>query len=163
MSQFYDKSCLNEQIRMQARFNQLEASQLDIKQMQGLEYELWYFTHEPSLYVIRKQMRRSTQRTDLLAVYYIVQGTIYQSPVLHSLLSNRVLTALHHTRSAIELASHGYDFHPMKGYEWKQNSNKKLNPVAEESKDTLVKHHRSIVEYRQQLDLLLFDTFKPPS
>ena len=57
LSQYYDPLCLNEQIKMQARFNQLQS--LDQKQMKGLEYELWYFTLQPCLFVIKRQMRHS--------------------------------------------------------------------------------------------------------
>ena len=42
--------------------------------MVGFEYELWYFTLDPSFYVIRKNYRSSPVKFDLVDVYYIVQG-----------------------------------------------------------------------------------------
>ena len=68
-SQFYDPTSINEQFHMQQRFNpSLQGSRpqgvgqgttLDRRKMKGLEFELWYFTHQPSLYVIRRQLRSS--------------------------------------------------------------------------------------------------------
>lgn len=40
-SQFYDPLCINEQLKMQARFNELEAQQLDMTTMKGVEFTLW--------------------------------------------------------------------------------------------------------------------------
>lgn len=62
LSQFYDSNSLNEQIKQQTRFNQLQASQLDTKNMTGIEFELWHFTIKPSFYVIRKQARKSPEK-----------------------------------------------------------------------------------------------------
>ncbi|KAH9265234.1 hypothetical protein BASA83_011234 [Batrachochytrium salamandrivorans] len=90
MSQFYDKSCLNEQLKMQVRHNDLQAQQLDGRQMKGLEYTIWYFTLQPSLFVIRKQTRFSPTRVDLIAVYYIVEAkeSYRHNPILGYSWSN---------------------------------------------------------------------------
>ncbi|KAI8920550.1 MED6 mediator sub complex component-domain-containing protein [Entophlyctis helioformis] len=118
LSQFYDNSCLNEQLKMQARFNELQAHQLDRRQMRGLEFDLWYYTHIPSLYVIRKQTRHSPTKTELIAVYYIIEGTIYQAPSLYQLLSNRVRTSLYFAQQALETGRKEYRYHPIRGYRW---------------------------------------------
>jgi hypothetical protein len=62
LSQFYDTNSLNEQIKQQTRFNQLLASQLDTRNMTGIEFELCHFTIKPSFYVIRKQLRSSIEK-----------------------------------------------------------------------------------------------------
>ena len=62
LSQFYDKSCLNEQVKMQSKFNSLQQDQLDRTKMKGIEYDLWYFTVTPSLYVVKKQYRHSPNK-----------------------------------------------------------------------------------------------------
>jgi mediator of RNA polymerase II transcription subunit 6 len=62
LSQFYDPTSINEQFKMQQRFNQLSkepTASLDRRNMKGLEFELWYFTLQPSLFVIRRQIRSS--------------------------------------------------------------------------------------------------------
>lgn len=72
LSQFYDHSCLNEQLRMQARFSSVSGPGFDVNDpvalrekrstMRGLEYDLWFFTPTPSLFVIRRQIRQSPTR-----------------------------------------------------------------------------------------------------
>ncbi|KAJ3072425.1 Mediator of RNA polymerase II transcription subunit 6, partial [Quaeritorhiza haematococci] len=118
LSQFYDKSSLNEQIKMQARFNELQANMLDRRRMVGLEYDLWYFTYQPSLFVIRKKYRSSPTKVDLIGIYYIIEGTIYQAPDLYTLLSNRILTSLHFVEKAFVEAREEARFHPAQGYLW---------------------------------------------
>ncbi|KAJ3379962.1 Mediator of RNA polymerase II transcription subunit 6 [Entophlyctis sp. JEL0112] len=117
--QFYDKSCINEQIQMQARFNSLNPDDLEkMKQdMIGIEYALHSFSYNPSLFVIHKY-NRTKERVDLSAVYYIAEGTIYQSPDLSTLLSNRVLTSLHHITSAFSCVSSEARFQPARPYHW---------------------------------------------
>lgn len=51
---------------MQARFNELEAENLDHTKMVGIEFELWYFTYEPSYFVIRKSHRYSATKSKFL-------------------------------------------------------------------------------------------------
>ena len=66
LSQFYDPSCLNEQLRMQGRFSNALSADEDTRArrltMRGLEYELWFSVPVPSLFVIRRQMRQSPTR-----------------------------------------------------------------------------------------------------
>ncbi|KAJ3345760.1 Mediator of RNA polymerase II transcription subunit 6 [Kappamyces sp. JEL0680] len=90
-SQFYDKSCINEQLKMQARFNNLLPAELDIKLLKGVEYELWYFTQQPSYFVLRKSMRYSPVKAELLTIYYIIEGTIFQAPSLDKIATMRLV------------------------------------------------------------------------
>ncbi|KAI8895544.1 MED6 mediator sub complex component-domain-containing protein [Globomyces pollinis-pini] len=132
-SQFYDTSCINEQIKMQARFNLLEANLLDHTKMVGFEYDLWYFTYQPSYFIIRKHQRYSPQKTELVAIYYIVEGTIYQSPSLSTLLTNRVLTSTFFLTKAFEVGKDNSRFHPVQGYRWVTDE-----PAIQESRKELV-------------------------
>ncbi|KND04822.1 uncharacterized protein SPPG_00525 [Spizellomyces punctatus DAOM BR117] len=123
LSEFYDKSSINEQLRMQARFNELQTSQLDKRQMTGIDYELLYaiVNVQPSLFVITKGMRRSPNNVDLLAAYYILDGTVYQTPDLHTLVSNRILTSLHHVQKLFDGALADSRYHPALGHYWKED------------------------------------------
>ena len=49
----------------------------------GVEYVL-AAASEPDLFVIKKQHRSESQETTPLAYYYILSGTVYQAPDLHS-------------------------------------------------------------------------------
>ncbi|KAI9332983.1 MED6 mediator sub complex component-domain-containing protein [Obelidium mucronatum] len=86
--------------------------------MEGIEYLLHYFSYNPSLFVIHKCNRLKEGKVELLAVYYIVEGTIYQSPDLFTLLSNRVLTSLHHVQTAFSGISQESRFQPARPYHW---------------------------------------------
>jgi mediator of RNA polymerase II transcription subunit 6 len=95
-SQFYDSSCINEQLKMQQRFNTLDVSDQGLL---GSSYELWYYSE--SLFVIKK-LEKTLNSVTLTGVYYIVQGTIYQAPTLSQVLKNRLSTALYHLQAAFE-------------------------------------------------------------
>ena len=62
-SDFYDKSCNNEQLKMQ---NQSIDS---LRSMVGLEYSTIRTGHEPRLFVLVKQRRASPAAAEKLAIY----------------------------------------------------------------------------------------------
>lgn len=95
-SQFYDSSCINEQLKMQQRFNTLNVND---EGLLGSSYELWYYSE--SLFVIKK-LEKSLNSTKLTGIYYIVQGTIYQAPTLAQVLKSRLRTSLYYLQSAFE-------------------------------------------------------------
>ena len=90
--------------------------------MVGVEYDLWYFTYTPSLFVIRKQKRTSSTSVSLLSIYYIIEGTIYQAPNLQSVLSSRIQTSIYFCQKALEEAQQQVMFHPSLGYTWKKDA-----------------------------------------
>ncbi len=99
LSQFYDRTCNNEQLKMQrgAGTGNAAIAQL-LEQMSGVEYVL----HEAqevqstpessahSLYVIRKQ-RREGEVITVLRMYYVLDGTVYEAPTLEAVLRTRLL------------------------------------------------------------------------
>lgn len=75
-----------------------------------------------------------------MAVYYIINGNIYQSPDLYSVLANRMvthtassanrqLTIVNHLNRAFREVYNYVEFHPSSGYRWKFNM-----PKPEEGK-----------------------------
>lgn len=50
----------------------------------------------------------------LLASYYILDGCIYQSPSLYSVLSHRILSSMSYLQSAMEYANEWLEFDPTK-------------------------------------------------
>lgn len=98
LSQFYDRSCNNELVKMQRLDPALMST------MAGIEYSLASHQSE-HLFIINKSRRTTAPKPslELLAVYYIVNGNIYQAPSAHAVLSSRVLQALHHLRSSFDV------------------------------------------------------------
>lgn len=94
-SQFYDRSCNNELIRMQ----RLDPTLLS--KMSGIEYVVSHHV-EPSLYVITKQRRTLEPKLiiESLATYYVIDGNVYQAPTAHAVFSSRILQSLHHVKNA---------------------------------------------------------------
>ena len=94
LSPFYDRACNNEKLKMQ----RLEMDRL--KSMRGIEYET-VPTPPPSnpeqqqpcsLFLIRKQRRISPNQVKPLAMYYVLDGTVYQAPNLYAMLSSRLVS-----------------------------------------------------------------------
>ncbi|XP_074306847.1 mediator of RNA polymerase II transcription subunit 6 [Silene latifolia] len=96
MSPFYDRTCSNEQLRMNS-IHPLDLSHLS--KMTGIEYML-YEVVEPNLFVIRKQKRDSPEKVTLMLTYYVLDGSIYQAPQLCSVFASRVGRAMYHIQKA---------------------------------------------------------------
>lgn len=79
------RSCNNEQLKMQ------RLGMEKLTQMRGIEYVL-FAAKEPDLYVIRKQKRESPSSAIPQTTYYIIKGTVYQSPNLFSVLASRTVS-----------------------------------------------------------------------
>ncbi|CAI5478566.1 unnamed protein product [Closterium sp. Yama58-4] len=104
-SPFYDRTCNNEQLRMQG-IHPLDTARL--REMVGWEYSL-HMAQEPHLFVLRKQKRDGPDRTTPVAAYYILDGSIYQAPSLHAVIGSRICRALHHLRAAFSMTRAALD------------------------------------------------------
>lgn len=93
LSPFYDNTCNNEQLRMQSRFNLEKKPENLLLKMVGEEYCLWdeCCSADGRLFVIRKQRRSSPTSVKLLGAFYILDGSIYESPNLYTILGNRMV------------------------------------------------------------------------
>jgi mediator of RNA polymerase II transcription subunit 6 len=88
LSPFYDRSCNNERLKMQ----RLGLDQL--KNLRGVEYELLPNAAKQlpqQLYIIRKQRRSGRTQVEPLAIYYVLDGTVYQAPNIHAMLTSRLV------------------------------------------------------------------------
>eukprot|EP00850_Spirogloea_muscicola_P003556 SM000014S00344 [mRNA] locus=s14:822480:823949:+ [translate_table: standard] len=95
-SPFYDAACANERLRQRGA-HPLDAAQLAA--LTGVEYTMAEAA-EPHLFVLRKQRREAPDKATLLAVYYILDGSVYQAPSLHAVIGARTSRALNHIRQA---------------------------------------------------------------
>ncbi|KAJ3258257.1 hypothetical protein HK103_003738 [Boothiomyces macroporosus] len=162
-SQFYDVSCIDEQLKMQARFNDLQVTQLDHTKMTGIKYDLWYFTYQPSYFVIKKSQIYSETRAELLAIYYVIEGTIYQAPSLSSVLTNRTMTSLFYLNKAFDVGTENSRFHPLQGYRWLSDEPELIdaaNASDKNAKLSTVNDQRIAFEFQNQMDKIIVDTFK---
>lgn len=106
MSPFYDSQSNNEAIRAQG------VSAIHLKGMKGLEFEVEPTQDEPKLFVIKKQKRSSPTSADILEVYYVLDGTIYQSPSLLDILNVRYSDICHYLHQAFQVALDDLQYTP---------------------------------------------------
>jgi len=143
---FYDRTCNNEQLKMQ----KLGIADVQLQNMQGTEYILLH-VQEPILYVIRKQTRHSPTQVTAVSDYYIIAGVVYMAPDLGTLLNSRLVSAVSHLQSGFEEARGYSKYHPSKGYWWDFGKEKeKVKKVKAQKKE-----EPSSTFQRRRVDLLL--------
>ncbi|KAK9102917.1 hypothetical protein Sjap_020171 [Stephania japonica] len=121
MSPFYDPTCNNEHLRLRS-IHPLDHSHLS--KMSGIEYALSEVV-EPHLFVFRKQKRDAPDKVTPMLTYYVLDGSIYQSPQLSSVFAARIARALHHISNAFDtLAS---KLHNLDNQNENQNDNESNN------------------------------------
>jgi mediator of RNA polymerase II transcription subunit 6 len=102
-----------------------------------------------------------------LAIYYIIEGTIYQAPTLGHILSNRLLTALYHINQAFDKAQAAARFHPIEGYHWDtdepgmEKAREELKNAARKYRDRpfTAEDQRLRRESQQRVEQLLVQSF----
>ena len=115
-SQFYDRTCSNEVIKMQ----RLDPSNL--RNMTGIEYVVHHGQEPGVLYIILKQRRESYNKTVPIELYYVIEGTIYKCPDLAALANSRFSMAMYYMNEAFETVKRHQTFCPTKGCRWIHNS-----------------------------------------
>mmetsp|Transcript_14646 Transcript_14646/g.47038 ORF Transcript_14646/g.47038 Transcript_14646/m.47038 type:complete len:174 (+) Transcript_14646:3-524(+) len=111
-SQFYDRTCLNEQLNMQQGLSREERAEM-LEQMSGIEYALAKAQEVPptptaaarTLYVIEKRQRTAGGGgggSAVLRLYYVLDGVVYEAPTLKSVLRSRLLRLSWLLESAFE-------------------------------------------------------------
>ena len=139
---------------MQTRYNNLEELHEFLVKMKGIEYDVIHTNADTSLcFIIRKQNRMSKTDVVPIAVYYIIEGSIYQAPDVYSILGSRIETSLFHLDQAFNILIGMCTFQPSKGYGWKgeQESPTQIMPI---STSRGVFTRREIQEMRQRVDHL---------
>ncbi|KAI5171942.1 mediator of RNA polymerase II transcription subunit 6 [Nematocida sp. LUAm3] len=87
-SQFYDRNCNNEVLKMQTKHSMLLGSEEFLKRMCGIQYSLHY-AEEPYLFILKKRERFSPEKLITLEYYCIIHGTVYQTPTEREVLKTR--------------------------------------------------------------------------
>ncbi|KAI0757299.1 MED6-domain-containing protein [Daedaleopsis nitida] len=119
-SMFYDKQSNNQVLRMQTMHTgqPLVNEAEELKRFTGIEFALVH-AEPPSLFIIHKRERLSPDEVRPLAVYFILNNRIYQSPDVYTLVSNRLLTSLQSLQKSLDiLRSHRPAYTPRTGFVW---------------------------------------------
>ncbi|KAJ3050730.1 Mediator of RNA polymerase II transcription subunit 6 [Rhizophlyctis rosea] len=134
-SKFWDNQSINAQHKMQTQYTgaATNSGQLptNLDNFTGPEFSLWYTeppnVENPALYVIKKTHTALTG-ANIIAVYYVVNvppdmGNIWQAPDLFTVVSNRLLTSLHHLQTAFHTSTSQSLFTPTHpNYTWQSDS-----------------------------------------
>ena len=117
-SPFYDRTCLNEHLRMQRTTLQPEEAADMLARLPGIVYALdenrteeippTADTQAHMLYVIRKFRRdiSGSKKSEVtLRFYYILDGVVYEAPSLESVMQTRLLKMAWHLHEAWKLAA----------------------------------------------------------
>jgi hypothetical protein len=140
---------------MQTRYNNLDELHGFLIKMKGIEYDVIHTNIEPrSCFIIRKQKRMSITDIVPMAIYYIIEGTIYQAPDFYSVLGSRMMSSLFHLDQAFNILVNAYVFQPFKGYSWKEDEERyKLAIMRAISGDTATR--REIQGTHQRIESLV--------
>jgi hypothetical protein len=108
-SQFYQRDCLNERLKA-AGMDSAAAAATAARDpsLRGVCYVLVPTGSEPDLFAIERRVKGEAGSLVVLTAYYVVRGTVYQSPDLASLVLARVeraaaavARATHHFQAAL--------------------------------------------------------------
>ena len=88
------------------------------------------YAQPSALYTIRHVLRTSPSSTKILGVYYIVEGVIYRSPAVRSLMKSNVARTLGCLSGATDSLSRCARYQPSLGYMWvfESSSEKEHSP-----------------------------------
>jgi len=166
-SQFYDKTCNNENIKMQSRHNQFDTVEMNksLHDLTGIEYEVT-LAMPPQLFVIVKQNRKSPENVSPVQYYYIINGTIYQAPNAYMLFANRIMTSLHLINISFKEAFKSVRFDPDKGYWWStdEKTDKEIINEIEEIENTNISYinQQESRIYQMRIDQRIAESVSKP-
>ncbi|KAK4529386.1 hypothetical protein CCYA_CCYA01G0243 [Cyanidiococcus yangmingshanensis] len=107
-SPFYESSCNNELVRMQLE-PQNQGGNLSftpreerlLRGMQGLEFVPERPSNDSDLFIIRRQVRYSPEEAHVTNVYYVLHGSIYETPCFATVMLVRILQSTNFLLSSL--------------------------------------------------------------
>ncbi|EHY65855.1 mediator of RNA polymerase II transcription subunit 6 [Nematocida ausubeli] len=100
-SQFYDKNCNNEVLKMQNIHQSAQDLETFLSKMCGVQYTITYAL-EPALFIIKKCERLSPEKVRVIDYFYVMNGTVYQAPTEKEVFSTRYTNILFSMFSSLE-------------------------------------------------------------
>ncbi|KAI1785479.1 MED6-domain-containing protein [Ganoderma leucocontextum] len=186
-SMFYDKQSNNQVLRMQTMHTgaPLVNEAEELKRFTGIEFALVH-SEAPSLFIIHKREQLSPDEVRPLAVYFIFNNRIYQSPDVYSLTSNRLVSGAllvpsgrtylmrcHSLRPYIRyksldiLRAHRPAYKPRTGFVWPvvepssgDTAAKKRSQDVETATETGTQEAEALDSKRRQNNMLLFNAMR---
>ncbi|KAL3699480.1 hypothetical protein R1sor_017502 [Riccia sorocarpa] len=157
LSPFYDRTCNNEQLRIR-QIHPLDPNHLT--KMTGIEYIL-HEAMEPHLFIIRKQKREGPEKVTVMSAYYVLDGSIYQSPQLYNVIGSRAVRAIYHISEAFSGAASKLE---KIGHEVESGKTKPENAAEEPTREKVAENTIDIKE-AVRLDQILAGVFRrlPPA
>lgn len=116
-SQFYDRICLNEILKMQSQFANIDISD-KITKVVGIYYSLEFSAD--NLFVIAKKDNNG-HKTVIIRMYYCISGYIYCAPTMKSVSDCRAIECLFHLNSAIDKYRKRRSFNWVKGLQFRKD------------------------------------------
>ena len=116
ISQFYDRTCLNEILKMQSQFANIDISN-KITEIVGIYYILEFSTE--GIFIIAKK-ENSGNKTIILKVYYCIFGYIYCSPTIKSISDSRFIDCLMFLNTALDKYQERKTFNWLKGFQFRK-------------------------------------------
>lgn len=93
-SPHYDPTCINERVRYQG----LDATA--VRDVEGTQFVLsTAASDQPNLFLIERQLRARGTR-EVVAVYYVLEGVIFEAPNFYSLFNSRLEKIATHIAAA---------------------------------------------------------------
>jgi len=87
--------------------------------MTGIEYELFLHTADNSIFVISAKNHITPEKIELIAYFCIVNGLIFKSPKLHSVLHSKIHDIAYGLNELFDVI---FDDYPLR---YKEENNKK--------------------------------------
>ncbi len=115
ISQFYNKGCVNEILKMQSIYANIDISH-NLTTTEGFYYVLEH--QDDNLFIIAKKEYDGT-KTRFLKIYYCIHGHIYCAPTLQSVSDARLIDAFFFINEALDKYEEKKKFNWLKGLQFR--------------------------------------------
>jgi mediator of RNA polymerase II transcription subunit 6 len=92
-SPFFDRSSNNAVLKQQSQFQSFGDVPQALRKMRGVEFAI-LDARPPDLWIVAKQVRESTDEVQVVNVYFVAGGNIYQAPDVDHILQSRLVKGL---------------------------------------------------------------------